>query len=177
MQNRRVGQREKRSTGSVRIGFGYDIHQLSTERKLVLGGIRIPSKRGLAGHSDADVLLHAICDALLGAAALPDIGRIFPNTNKKYRGISSIMLLKQVNLRLRKSGYSIGNIDSTIILEEPKIASYIDAMRRKIGKALRLSPQNISVKATTNEGLGALGGKEGCAAFAVAAIFPREKNT
>jgi 2-C-methyl-D-erythritol 2,4-cyclodiphosphate synthase len=177
MQNRRVRQKKKSSMGLVRIGFGYDIHQLSVGRTLVLGGIRIPSNRGLAGHSDADVLLHAICDALLGAAALPDIGRIFPNTNKKYRGISSLILLKRVNSRLRQSGYSIGNIDSTIILEEPKIAAFIDAMRRKIGKALGLSPQNVSVKATTNEGLGTLGKKEGCAAFAVAAVFPREKNT
>jgi 2-C-methyl-D-erythritol 2,4-cyclodiphosphate synthase len=165
-----VAQKKKNPLELVRIGFGYDIHRFSAGRKLVLGGVRIPSQKGLLGHSDADVLLHAICDALLGAAALPDIGRLFPNSSKKYRGISSLKLLKQVNARLRKCGYRIGNIDSTIILEKPRIAPFVDAMRQRIGGALRLSPQNVSIKATTNEGLGSLGREDGCSAFAIALI-------
>ncbi len=176
MKNRREVRKKTYSLAPVRFGFGYDVHRFSTGRKLILGGVRIPSEKGLLGHSDADVLLHAICDALLGAAALPDIGRLFPNSSEKYRGISSLRLLKQVDLRLQKSGYSIGNIDSTLILEKPRISPFVDTMRRNIGRALRLSPQCISIKATTNEGLGAFGRKEGCAAFAVASIVPRGKK-
>lgn len=169
-------RKEKKLLGQVRIGFGYDVHRFAAGRRLVIGGVRIASTRGLLGHSDADVLLHAICDALLGAAALPDIGRIFPNSDEKYHGISSLKLLKQVDLRLGEKGFRIGNIDSTVILEEPQLAPHIETMRHKIGKTLHLSPNDISIKATTNEGLGAFGKGEGCAAFAVVTIITREKN-
>jgi len=162
---------KKGMASSIRFGLGYDVHRLIEGRKLILGGVHIPSKVGLLGHSDADVLLHAICDALLGAAALGDIGKHFPDTDKKYRGISSLKLLDKVGILLRKQGYQIGNIDSTVILERPKIAKYVDLMRHRIGKVLHVSPQQISIKATTQEGLGALGRGEGCAAYAVASIF------
>jgi 2-C-methyl-D-erythritol 2,4-cyclodiphosphate synthase len=155
----------------IRFGLGYDVHRLVHGRKLVLGGVRIPSDIGLLGHSDADVLLHAICDAILGAAALGDIGRHFPDTNKEYHNISSLKLLKQVGIMIRKSGYDINNLDSTVILEKPKIAKYVDAMRQHIGKALNISTQLISIKATTHEGLGSFGKGEGCAAFAIASIL------
>jgi 2-C-methyl-D-erythritol 2,4-cyclodiphosphate synthase len=160
----------------IRFGLGYDVHRLMQGRKLVLGGVHIPSDIGLSGHSDADVLLHAICDSLLGAAALGDIGKHFPDTNKKYHNISSLKLLKQVGIMIRKSGWGVNNIDSTVILERPKIAKYVDAMRQRIGKALNVSPQLISIKATTHEGLGPFGREEGCAAFAVASILQKEKK-
>ena len=160
----------------LRFGVGYDVHRFMQGRKLVLGGVRIPSDIGLLGHSDADVLLHAICDALLGAAALGDIGKHFPDTNKKYHNISSLRLLKQVGTMIRKSGYTINNIDSTVVLEKPKIAKYVDAMRQRIGKELNISSQLISIKATTHEGLGSFGRGEGCAAFAIASILQKEKK-
>jgi len=160
----------KNKIPSIRFGFGYDVHRLVEGRKLFLGGVHIPSKIGLLGHSDADVLLHAICDALLGAAALGDIGKHFPDTDAAYRDISSLKLLGQVGILLKKHGYQIGNIDSTLILEYPKIAKYVDLMRSRIGKVLHISPQQISIKATTQEGLGAFGRREGCAAYAVASI-------
>ncbi len=153
-----------------RIGIGYDVHCLVPNRKLILGGVKIPSTKGLLGHSDADVLLHAICDALLGASALGDIGKHFPNTSNKYKGISSIKLLKNVASFLNKNGFRINNIDSTIILEEPKIGKYIDSMRRKIGKSLDIPAALISIKATTHEGLGTFGRGEGCSAIAIAAV-------
>lgn len=160
----------------IRFGLGYDVHRLVPDRKLILGGVRIPSDIGLLGHSDADVLLHAICDALLGAAALGDIGKHFPDTNKKYRGISSLILLKHVGIMIRKNGYDINNIDSTVILEKPKIAKYVDIMCQRIGKTLKIPSQLISIKATTHEGLGSFGREEGCAAFAIAAILQKEKK-
>ena len=160
----------KRKTALIRFGLGYDVHRLVEGRKLILGGVRIPSKTGLLGHSDADVLLHAICDALLGAAALGDIGKHFPDTDKAYRGISSLKLLSHVGVLLQKQGYQIGNIDSTVILERPKIAKYVDLMCGRIGRALHISPHQVSVKATTHEGLGAFGRAEGCAAYAIASI-------
>jgi len=160
----------------IRFGLGYDVHRLVQDRKLILGGVRIPSDIGLLGHSDADVLLHAICDALLGAAALGDIGKHFPDTNKKYRGISSLILLKHVGIMLRKNGYGINNIDSTVVLEKPKIAKYVDKMCQRIGKTLNIPPQLISIKATTHEGLGSFGREEGCAAFAIASILQKEKK-
>jgi len=160
----------------IRFGLGYDVHRLVPGRKLVLGGVRIQSKNGLLGHSDADVLLHAVCDAILGAAALGDIGQHFPDSDKKYKNISSLKLLKQVGTLLRKRGWSVNNIDSTIVLEKPKIAAYVDAMRQRIGKALTISPQIISIKATTHEGLGSFGREEGCAAFAIASILQTEKK-
>jgi 2-C-methyl-D-erythritol 2,4-cyclodiphosphate synthase len=153
-----------------RIGFGYDIHQLAKGRKFILGGVTIPSPVGLLGHSDADVLLHAICDALLGSAALGDIGKHFPNTSKRYEGISSISLLKHLQSLLKKNRYEIVNIDSTVVLQAPKIARYVPSMRKNIARALSLRADQISVKATTNEHLGALGREEGCAAFAVALL-------
>ena len=159
-----------------RFGFGYDIHRLVKGRKLVLGGVRIPSDIGLLGHSDADVLLHAVCDALLGAAALGDIGKHFPDTKKEYHNISSLKLLHQVGIMIRKDRYDINNIDSTVVLEKPKIAKYVDAMRQRIGKALNISTQLISIKATTHEGLGSFGRGEGCAAFAIVSILQKEKK-
>ena len=164
----------KQTRDIVRFGIGYDVHRLVQGRKLFLGGVHVPSSTGLLGHSDADVLLHAICDALLGAAALGDIGKHFPDTKKEYQNISSLKLLTKVAVMLRKAGFEIHNIDSTLILENPKIAKYATAMRQRIGKALTISPQFISIKATTHEGLGTFGREEGCAAIAVASILRKE---
>jgi len=152
----------------IRCGIGYDIHRLKKGRKLILGGIEIPSKKGLIGHSDADVLLHAICDALLGAAALGDIGMHFPNRNNEYKGISSLVLLSRVRKIIAKA--EIINIDATIILEEPKINSFVEMMKKKISQTLDLPIERISIKATTNEGLGPIGRCKGCAAIAIATI-------
>ncbi len=157
--------------GQTRIGFGYDIHPLALGRRLVLGGVEIPSPRGLDGHSDADVLLHALCDALLGAAGLPDIGSLFPNTDLAYKGISSLHLLSQVRERLDFAGYEVGNIDLTLIAEAPKIAPHVPQMRARIAETLHIEPARVGIKATTNEGLGSLGRGEGIAAHAVAAII------
>ena len=154
----------------TRIGFGYDIHPLAEGRKLFLGGIEIPSPRGLDGHSDADVLLHALCDALLGAAGLPDIGHLFPNTDPAYKGASSLLLLAEVVRRVQEAGYAVGNADMTLIAEAPKIAPYIAQMQAVIADALRIQPSQVGIKATTNEGLGALGRGEGIAAHAVALL-------
>jgi len=153
-----------------RIGFGYDIHRLVPGRKLILGGVRIPNALGLEGHSDADVLLHAVCDALLGAAALGDIGKHFPDSDTRYRDISSLKLLRSVRTLLRQHRCSVVNIDSTVILEQPKIASHVPKMRKRIATALGIRADQVSVKATTNERLGPLGSGEGCAAFAVALV-------
>lgn len=152
---------------SPRIGFGYDIHPLVAGRKLFLGGIEIPSERGLDGHSDADVLLHALCDALLGAAGLPDIGHLFPNTDPAYKDISSLALLAEVVRRVGEAGYAVGNADMTLIAEAPKIAPYVAEMRAAIAKCLLAAPSQVGIKATTNEGLGSLGRGEGIAAHAV----------
>jgi len=154
----------------VRFGFGYDIHRFAPERKLILGGVHIPSELGLLGHSDADVLLHAICDALLGAAAVGDIGQHFPDTDPRFKGISSLNFLTSTRELLAARGYRVVNVDSTLVLQAPKIAPYVPAMRQEIANALKLGVDRVSVKATTNEGLGALGAGEGCAAYAVAAI-------
>jgi 2-C-methyl-D-erythritol 2,4-cyclodiphosphate synthase len=154
----------------TRFGFGYDIHRFTPDRKLILGGVEIPSALGLLGHSDADVLLHAICDALLGAAALGDIGQRFPDTDSQFKGISSLNFLASTRELLVAGGYRIVNVDSTVVLESPKIAPYVPAMRQQIANALNLGVDQVSVKATTNEGLGALGAGEGCAAYAVATI-------
>ena len=153
----------------TRIGFGFDVHKL-TVRKLVLGGVEIPFEKGLLGHSDADVLLHAVCDALLGAAALGDIGKHFPDTDQRYKGISSIELLKNIHQLLRQNNYVVVNIDSTVVLERPKIAPYVDQMRMKIANALGITLNQVSVKATTNEGLGFIGVGEGAVAYAVTSI-------
>lgn len=151
----------------MRIGIGVDFHKFAPGRKLILGSIEIPYELGLAGHSDADVLLHAICDALLGAAALGDIGTQFPDTDPHYKDISSIILLTETRKKIGEAGFAIENIDATVIAQEPKIAPYIAAMRDKIAKTLDISVSQISIKATTPEGLGALGRKEGIAVWAV----------
>ncbi len=159
------------SNSLIRFGLGYDIHRLIAGRKLILGGVHIPSNKGLIGHSDADVLLHAICDSLLGAASLGDIGKHFPNTDMRYKNISSILLLKKINSLINENGFKIGNIDSTVILERPKIGKYTKVMQNKIAQALKISPLCISIKATTNESIGALGREEGCAAIAIASLI------
>ncbi len=155
----------------IRIGFGYDIHPMVGGRKLILGGVTIPHTLGLQGHSDADVLLHAICDALLGAAGLGDIGKHFPDTDKRFKGISSLTLLRKVRDLLHKHGFRPVHVDSTVVLERPKIAPFIPGMRKHIASALRIGTDVASVKATTNEGLGAIGSERGCAAFAVALLI------
>lgn len=160
--------KEKRS--KTRIGFGYDIHRLILGRKLILGGVRIPHPLGLLGHSDADVLSHAICDALLGAAALGDIGKHFPDTDKRFKDISSLRLLRRVRTLLQQYHFKVNNIDSTLVLERPKINRYVPKMKKNICAALGLKPAQVSIKATTNEGLGSLGAEQGCAAFAVASL-------
>ncbi len=153
-----------------RIGFGFDVHKLAEGLKLIIGGVEIPFEKGLLGHSDADVLLHAICDALLGAAALGDIGKHFPDTDARFKGISSIELLKNVGQLLKQNGYAVGNIDSTLVLEKPKIAPSVDQMRENISSVLSISKDFVSVKATTNEGLGFIGASEGAVAYAVVII-------
>lgn len=145
----------------MRIGLGYDVHKLVSDRKLILGGIEINYIKGLLGHSDADVLLHAIMDSILGAAALGDIGTHFPDTNDKYKGISSISLLKEVEKLMQSSGYKIGNIDATIIAQKPKMSPYIPEMRKNIAHTLNISLDKINIKATTEEGLGFTGSGEG----------------
>ena len=154
----------------MRIGIGYDVHPLKEGRPLVLGGVKVPFGRGLWGHSDADVLTHAIIDALLGAASLGDIGTHFPDTDPQYEGTSSILLLKRVGGMLGNHGFEVENIDATILAEEPKLAPYIDEMRRNIGDALGIDREQVSVKATTSAGLGFAGRGEGIAAHAVVLI-------
>ncbi len=154
----------------IRIGQGYDVHRLVEGRRLILGGKEIEYEKGLLGHSDADVLTHAICDALLGAAALGDIGRRFPDSDEKYKDISSLKLLAEVGKMLSSMGCEINNIDAIIIAEEPKLAPYIGEMRRNIAETLGISTGAVSIKATTEEGLGFTGKKEGIAASAVCVI-------
>ncbi len=154
----------------VRTGIGYDVHQMINGRKLILGGVEVFSKSGLLGHSDADVLVHAICDALLGAAALGDIGHHFPDTDPRFAGASSLVFLEAARKLLEEHGYKIINVDSSLILERPKIAKYIPQMCEKIAAALQISLSQVSVKATTHEQLGAFGRGEGAAALAVATL-------
>jgi len=154
----------------MRIGHGYDVHRLKEGRDLIIGGVRIQYDRGLDGHSDADVLIHAVMDALLGAAALPDIGQLFPDSDDKFRGISSMELLKEVRERLCREGYAIVNIDSTIIAQAPKMAPHIPAMRTNIAWILETDISQVNVKATTEEHLGFTGSGEGIAAHAVVLI-------
>ena len=151
----------------MRIGQGYDVHRLVEGRELILAGIKVPYEKGLLGHSDADVLTHALCDALLGAAALGDIGLHFPDSDPKYKGISSILLLKEVNRLLKERNYHIENIDCTVIAERPKLRLYIDSMRQNLAEALELDIARISIKATTQEALGFAGRGEGIASLAV----------
>lgn len=154
----------------MRIGQGYDVHKLTEGRKLILGGVEIPYEKGLLGHSDADVLVHAVMDALLGAAALGDIGQHFPDTDPAYKGISSIELLKKVGGLLEEKGYVIENIDATIIAQRPKLAPYRPQMAVNIAEALHLDPSRVSVKATTEEGLGFTGNGEGISSQAIALL-------
>ena len=154
----------------MRIGHGYDVHRLVEGRKLILGGVEIPFELGLLGHSDADVLLHAISDSLLGAAALGDIGKLFPDSDPAFEGADSLLLLEKVALLLLEKGYRIVNIDSTVLCQAPKLRGYIDAMRSNIARVCRISEDDVSVKATTEEGLGFTGSGEGIAAHAVCLI-------
>jgi 2-C-methyl-D-erythritol 2,4-cyclodiphosphate synthase len=154
----------------TRVGIGYDVHRLAAGRALVLGGVTIPAERGLLGHSDADVALHAIMDAILGAAALGDIGEHFPPGDPAYRGIDSRTLLAHVRELVTNAGWAVVNIDCTIVAERPKIMPHAAAMRAAIGAALGIAPERVGIKATTNEGIGFIGREEGIAAMAVAAI-------
>ena len=151
----------------MRVGMGYDVHRLVEDRKLILGGVEIPYEKGLLGHSDADVLLHAIMDALLGAAALGDIGKHFPDTDPAYKGISSIRLLEHVGKLLEEQNYVVGNIDATIIAQRPKMAPHIPQMRANVAKALQIEESQINIKATTEEGLGFTGTGEGISSQAI----------
>ena len=154
----------------MRIGHGYDVHRLVEGRKLILGGVEIPFEKGLDGHSDADVLVHAVMDALLGAAALGDIGKLFPDNDDAYLGADSVELLKKVRYVLQEHGWKPGNLDATVIAQRPKLAPYIDTMRKRIADALETDAENVSVKATTEERLGFTGSGEGIAAHAVCLI-------
>ena len=154
----------------MRIGHGYDVHRLVAGRKLILGGVEVPHSLGLLGHSDADVLLHAIMDSLLGAAALGDIGYLFPDTDPAYEGISSVLLLKTVGERISGAGYAISNIDATVIAQKPKLAPYITAMRKVVAETLGIQEGQVNLKATTEEHLGFSGREEGIAAHAVCLI-------
>ncbi len=158
--------------GETRVGFGYDVHRLAPGRRLMLGGVLVPDPegRGLDGHSDADVLLHALCDALLGAAGLPDIGNLYPNTDPAYHNINSIKLLQDVSARVAQAGFAVTNVDMTLIAETPKIAPYVPQMRAATAEALGIDAACVGIKATTHEGLGAIGAGEGIAAHAVAAL-------
>ncbi|OUN24131.1 2-C-methyl-D-erythritol 2,4-cyclodiphosphate synthase [Flavonifractor sp. An82] len=151
----------------MRIGHGYDVHKLTEGRKLILGGVDIPYEKGLLGHSDADVLIHAIMDALLGAAALGDIGKLFPDNDPAYAGADSLVLLERVGERIARAGYRVGNIDATILAQRPKLAPHIPQMRANLAHRLGLDVDQVSVKATTEEGLGFTGAGEGMAAHAV----------
>lgn len=154
----------------MRIGFGYDVHRLVPNRKLILGGVDIPFVRGLQGHSDADVLCHAICDALLGAAALGDIGKHFPDSDQRFKDISSLVLLRHVHQLIAGVGLEIENIDTTVVLQQPKIAPYVQRMRENISASLGIGIDQVSVKATTSEQLGFVGLGEGAVAYAVALL-------
>ena len=154
----------------MRIGHGYDVHRLVEGRRLILGGVEIPFERGLLGHSDADVLTHAVMDALLGAAALGDIGRHFPDTDPAYAGADSLKLLGRVARALGENGYKVGNVDATVLAQRPKLAPHIPLMRERLAAAMGADPGRVSVKATTEEGLGFTGAGEGIAAHAVALV-------
>ena len=158
---------------ALRIGEGYDVHRLTEGRKLILGGVEIPFQKGLLGHSDADVLLHALMDALLGAAALGDIGKLFPDSDEKYRGISSMALLREVKKALCAAGFAVINVDATVIAQAPKLAPYREQMRENIAEALEADLSCVSVKATTEEGLGFTGDGSGIAAKAITLLYKK----
>ncbi len=154
----------------MRIGVGYDVHRLVEGRRLFLGGVEIPFEKGLLGHSDADVLLHALCDALLGAAGMGDIGRHFPDTDPQYKGIASLQLLAKTSQMIQKTGSVVNNVDATIVAEAPKIAPYSDSMRENIAKILNIDHNSINIKATTAEGLGVIGAGDAIAAYCVVSV-------
>ena len=154
----------------MKVGIGYDVHTLVEGRPLILGGVQVPFEKGLKGHSDADVLIHAVMDALLGAAGLGDIGHHFPDSDEQYKGISSLVLLGEVTSLLKEKSVSVTNIDSVVVLEKPKLKEHIPAMQGTMARALNIKPKQISVKATTTEGLGFTGNGEGIAAYAVALV-------
>jgi 2-C-methyl-D-erythritol 2,4-cyclodiphosphate synthase len=156
-------------TPPFKIGFGYDIHRFADDRKFILGGVEIPHKKGLSGHSDADVLLHSLCDAILGAGGFEDIGHQFPNTDPRYKDISSLVLLEESYKLVSSAGWKVGNTDTMVILEVPKIYPHIPEMRKKISSVLMCD--SVSIKATTNEGMGSLGREEGCAAYSVVMLY------
>lgn len=158
---------KKRGVGGMRIGHGYDVHRFADDRKLILGGVDVPFEMGLLGHSDADVLVHAIMDALLGAAAMGDIGKLFPDTDAQYKGADSVELLKEVVQRVKDSGYAIENIDATVLAQRPKLRPFIDQMRQNVADACGIDVNRVNIKATTEEGLGFTGAMEGIAAHAV----------
>ncbi|MFN4122094.1 MAG: 2-C-methyl-D-erythritol 2,4-cyclodiphosphate synthase [Flavobacteriales bacterium] len=155
----------------IRVGSGFDVHQLREGRKFILGGVEIPSEKGILGHSDADVLIHALCDALLGAAGLKDIGFYFPDTSTEFKGIDSCILLERVMQLLRERSYTVGNVDSTVVCEKPKIKPYVDAMKSKLSSIMGIDVEDISIKATTNEKMGFIGREEGIVAYASVLIF------
>jgi 2-C-methyl-D-erythritol 2,4-cyclodiphosphate synthase len=161
---------------NIRIGNGYDIHQLGTERSLILGGINIPHTLGLIGHSDADVLTHAIMDAMLGALSLGDIGHYFPPTDAKWAGADSLVLLDQVKQVIDKQGWEIGNIDAVVVAERPKLKPYLLSMRTRLAEVLQVPVEQISIKATTNEKLGPVGREEAIAAYTVALLYRKAKS-
>lgn len=158
----------------IKVGIGYDIHKFAVKRKLVLGGVQIPFSKGLLGHSDADVILHAVCDALLGALGQGDIGQLFPDTNNKYKDISSLILLKNVGGLLKKMAFRVGNIDVMLLLESPKIARYKKKMKARIAQTLDIQVSRVSIKATTHEGVGDIGRGKAAAAYAVVLIKKME---
>ena len=154
----------------MRVGFGYDVHRLKAGRPLILGGVTVPAETGLDGHSDADVLAHAVIDALLGAAALGDIGAHFPDTDEAWKDADSLELLRDVVDRIGGAGFAVGNVDSVVVLQRPKLRPYIDGMRTNLAEAMGIDARCVSVKATTGEGMGFVGREEGCAAHAVALL-------
>lgn len=156
----------------MRIGHGYDVHRLTRGRPLILGGVEIESEVGLDGHSDADVLAHAITDAILGAAAMGDIGAHFPDTDPKWKGADSIELLREIVRRVRAEGWAVGNVDATVVLQAPKLRPHIDAMRQRLAEAMGVDVGAVSVKATTGEGMGWIGSGEGAATHAIALLLP-----
>ncbi|WP_114108883.1 2-C-methyl-D-erythritol 2,4-cyclodiphosphate synthase [Clostridioides difficile] len=160
----------------MRIGLGYDVHKLTEDRKLIIGGVEIPHDKGLLGHSDADVLIHAIMDSILGALALGDIGKHFPDTDEEYKGADSMKLLEHVYNLITSKGYKIGNIDSTIIAQSPKMVPYIESMRSNISKVLNTDIDNINIKATTEEGLGFTGAKQGIASQSICLLLLTSQN-
>ncbi len=159
----------------MRIGHGYDVHRLVPERELILGGVHIPHDTGLLGHSDADVLLHAVMDSILGAAAMGDIGKLFPDTDMAYRGISSMVLLREVARQVREKGYQVGNLDVTVIAQRPKLRSYIPQMEQNIAQVLEIETSQVNVKATTEEHLGFTGDGSGMACHCVCLLYDRQK--